>query len=98
MPFLPGVPAIAYHFRKWTPLMNIPKVIADLRQYKAELEQAIEALDRLARKRGRRGRPPKSLSKAAEPRTRKFSAATRMRMAAAQRRRWAARRKSKDSK
>ena len=78
--------------------MNIPKVIADLRQYKAQLEQAIAALDRLARKRGgRRGRPPKWMAQAGQPRTRKFSAATRMRMAAAQRRRWA-QRKSKGSK
>jgi len=77
--------------------MNIPKVIADLRQYKAQLEQAIAALDRLARKRGKRGRPPKWMVKPSEPRTRKFSAATRMRMAAAQRRRWAALRKSKVS-
>jgi hypothetical protein len=78
--------------------MNIPKVIADLRQYKAQLEQAIAALDRLARKRGgRRGRPPKWMAQASQPRTRKFSAATRMRMAAAQRRRWAKQRKSKDS-
>jgi hypothetical protein len=29
--------------------MNISKVIADLREYKAQLEQAIAALDRLAR-------------------------------------------------
>jgi len=78
--------------------MNIPKVIADLRQYKAQLEQAIAALDRLARKRGKRGRPPKWMADAAQPPDRKFSAATRMRMAAAQRRRWAALRKSKDSK
>lgn len=79
--------------------MNIPKVIADLRQYKAQLEQAIAALDRLARKRGgRRGRPPKWMAQAGQPRPRKFSAATRMRMAAAQRRRWAKQRKSKDSK
>jgi hypothetical protein len=78
--------------------MNIPKVIADLRQYKAQLEQAIAALDRLARKRGKRGRPPKWMADAAQPPARKFSAATRMRMAAAQRRRWAALRKSKDSK
>lgn len=78
--------------------MNIPKVIADLRQYKAQLEQAIAALDRLARKRGKRGRPPKWMAEAAQPPTRKFSAATRMRMAASQRRRWAALRKSKESK
>jgi len=79
--------------------MNIPKVIADLRQYKAQLKQAIAALDRLARKRGaKRGRPPKWMPKAGEPRTRKFSAATRMRMAAAQRRRWAALRRSRDPK
>jgi hypothetical protein len=79
--------------------MNIPKVIADLRQYKAQLERAIAALDRLARKRGvKRGRPPKWVAEAGQPRTRKFSAATRMRMAAAQRRRWAALRKSKGSK
>lgn len=75
--------------------MNIPKVIADLRQYKVHLERAIAALDRLARKRGeKRGRPPKYVAEAGQPRGRKFSAATRMRMAAAQRRRWA-RRKSK---
>jgi hypothetical protein len=79
--------------------MNIPKVIADLRQYKAQLERAIAALDRLAHKRGdKRGRPPKAMAEAGKPRARKFSAATRMRMAAAQRKRWAAQRKSKDSK
>ena len=78
--------------------MNISKVIADLKEYKAELEQAIAALDRLARKRGvKRGRPPKWMTEAdKEPRpTRKFSAGTRMRMAAAQRRRWEAHRKAK---
>jgi hypothetical protein len=79
--------------------MNIPKVIADLEQYKSQLEQAIDALDRLARKRGeKRGRPPKRSAEVRKPRTRKFSAATRMRMAAAQRRRWAKHRKSKSSK
>ena len=79
--------------------MNIPKVIADLRQYKAHLERAIAALDRLARKRGvKRGRPLKWVAEAGQPRRRKFSAATRMRMAASQRRRWAALRKSKGSK
>ena len=79
--------------------MNIPKVIADLQQYKAQLERAIAALDRLACKRGeKRGRPPKGMVEVGQPRTRKFSAATRMRMAAAQRRRWAAQRKSRDSK
>jgi len=78
--------------------MNIPKVIADLRQYKAQLERAIAAMDQLARKRGaKRGRPPKWAAEASQPRRRKFSAATRMRMAAAQRRRWAALRKSKGS-
>jgi hypothetical protein len=79
--------------------MNIPKVIADLQQYKAQLERAIAALERLARKRGeKRGRPPKGMAEVGKPRTRKFSAATRARMAAAQRKRWAALRKSKGSK
>jgi hypothetical protein len=79
--------------------MNIPKVIADLKQYKAQLERAIATLDRLARKRGeKRGRPPKGMAEAGKPRTRRFSPATRARMAAAQRKRWAAQRKSKGSK
>ena len=79
--------------------MNIPKVIADLQQYKAQLERAIATLERLARKRGeKRGRPPKGMAEGGKPRTRKFSAATRARMAAAQRKRWAALRKSKGSK
>ena len=79
--------------------MDIPKVIADLRRYKAELEQAIAALDRLARKRGgQRGRPPKWIAEARQRTKRPFSAATRMRMAAAQRKRWAALRKSKGAK
>jgi hypothetical protein len=79
--------------------MNIPKVIADLQQYKAQLDRAIATLDRLARKRGeKRGRPPKGMAEVGKPRTRKFSAATRARMAAAQRRRWATQRKSKGSK
>jgi hypothetical protein len=84
--------------------MNIPKVIADLQQYKAQLDRAIATLDRLARKRGEKrgrppkGRPPKGIVEVGKPRTRKFSAATRMRMAAAQRRRWAAQRRAKGSK
>jgi len=51
----------------------MPKVLADLRLYKGQLDDAIAALDKLALERGerpggkRRGRPPKASTPAAEP-------------------------------
>jgi hypothetical protein len=38
--------------------MNVEKVLADLREYKARLDECIGVFDRLARQRGeKRGRP-----------------------------------------
>ena len=77
--------------------MNVVKVIEELRAYRAQIEEAITALESLARRRGkRRGRPPKWL--ASQPRKRReFSAATKKKMAAAQRKRWALVRKTAKS-
>jgi len=78
--------------------MDVVKVIEDLRAYRAQIEEAIAALEGLARRRGkRRGRPPKWLSSRPQARKRVFSDATRKRMAAAQRKRWAARKAKKPS-
>ncbi len=72
--------------------MDILKLIADLRVYRGQLEEAIEALSTLARKRGQlRGRPPGGGSEKAQKR----SPETRRRMAEAQKKRWAAYRKAK---
>jgi hypothetical protein len=85
--------------------MNLTKMIAELREQKQALEETMILLERLARSQGkRRGRPPlflsKVLSRASQTGARKrrpFSAQTRKKMAAAQRRRWAAIRKKKAS-
>jgi hypothetical protein len=72
--------------------MDVVKLLAELRDYKVQVDEAIAALDRLARQRGeKRGRP---VGISAGPR-RKVSEETRRKMAAAQRKRWAAYRKSK---
>jgi hypothetical protein len=43
--------------------MDLLKMLADLRQERAQIEEAIDTLERLARGRGRkRGRPPAWLS------------------------------------
>jgi hypothetical protein len=79
--------------------MDILKMLADFRVERQRIEEAIMALERLATgTRGkRRGRPPKWMSDAnagdtAAPlkKTRTVSAAARKRMAAAQKKRWAA--------
>jgi hypothetical protein len=80
--------------------MDILKMLADFRVERQRIEEAIIALERLATgTRGkRRGRPPKWMSDAsaeggAEPMLRKkrtVSPAARKRMAAAQKKRWAA--------
>jgi hypothetical protein len=85
--------------------MDLTKIIADLRAERAQIEEAILALERLARGEGkRRGRPPKWLSEAnvtdsdsdsdaAPAKKRKKRALTpeaRERMAEAQRKRWEA--------
>jgi hypothetical protein len=69
--------------------MDVAKVLADLRAYKAQLDEAIAIFDRLAHQRGKRGRPVGVPSK-----RRPVSAEARERMAAAQRKRWAATRKA----
>jgi hypothetical protein len=75
-------------------------MLAELRAERDQIEEAIVTIQRLATGQGRRrGRPP-AWMKATEtdtgiPRKRKaFSAATRKKMAAAQRRRWAAKKAS----
>ena len=82
--------------------MDLTKMIAELRQQKQALEETMLILERIARGQGkRRGRPPAFLSdavaastKTGAPRKRRpFSAETRKKMAASQRRRWAAMRK-----
>jgi hypothetical protein len=73
--------------------MEVIKVIAELRSYKAELDEAITVFDRLAHRRGeKRGRPLGSSLSAGK---RKVSAETRKRMAMAQRKRWAGAKKKK---
>ncbi len=65
--------------------MDVRKVLEDLRAYKTQLDQAIAVFDRLARNRGKRGRPAGK-----ESARRPVSPEARKRMAAAQRKRWAA--------
>ena len=73
--------------------MDVLKVLGDLRAYKAQLDEAIAIFDRLARQRGKRGRPVKTPAA-----RRSVSQEARDRMAAAQRKRWAAARKKKAAK
>lgn len=77
--------------------MNLIKMIAELRVQKQALDESIITLERLALGQGkRRGRPPLVLGKSGGVRKRKpFSAETRRKMAASQRKRWAALRKKK---
>ena len=86
--------------------MDLTKIIAELREQKLALEQTMIMLERLARSQGkRRGRPPTFLSKLSQAsptgltrrKRRPFSAATRKKMAASQRKRWAAIRTKKSS-
>jgi hypothetical protein len=79
--------------------MNVAQIVAQLRQEHESLSEAIAVLERIAGSRQRRrGRPPAWLS--ANPgagRKRTVSAATRKKMAQAQRKRWAAKRKTRES-
>jgi hypothetical protein len=83
--------------------MNLTKMIAELREQKQALEATMMMLERLARSQGkRRGRPPLFMTQASSAdgparKRRPFSAETRKKMAAAQRKRWAAIRKQKAS-
>ncbi len=51
--------------------MDVSKILAELRDERQQIEEAILSLERLARGRGRRrGRPPAWMSAAAEPKRR----------------------------
>ena len=58
--------------------MDVVKLLAELKAYKAGLDEAIAALERLAGDRGGAGKAKRA-----------FSEATRKKMAQAQRKRWA---------
>jgi hypothetical protein len=62
--------------------MDVLKVLEDLRVYKTQLDDAIAVFDRLARARGKRGRPVRQ-----ESTRRPVNQEARKRMAAAQRKR-----------
>ena len=52
-------------------MIDVAKILADLKEEKQQLEQAIATLERLAAGRGpRRGRPPAWMSEAAAPKRR----------------------------
>jgi hypothetical protein len=84
-------------------VMELTKVIAELRAERTAIDEALAALDRIARSGTgkRRGRPPAWLTatageipEAAEPRKkRSLSQEVRKKMAEAQKKRWAAYRK-----
>jgi hypothetical protein len=86
--------------------MELTKVIAELRAERAAIDEALAALDRIARAGigKRRGRPPSWLAKAGtieaegEPKkTRSLSPEVRKKMAEGQKKRWAAYRKEQGS-
>jgi hypothetical protein len=83
--------------------MDVLRMLGDLREERERLMEAILVLERIAAGgQRRRGRPPKWMAAIAPSSTdapstgkrRQFSAATRAKMAAAQRKRWAARKKA----
>src|SRR5581483_9518881 len=82
-------------------LMDINRMLSELREERENIEQAILVLERIAQGSGkRRGRPPKWMAAIetgevadgteTAPKKRRFSSEARKRMAEAQRRRWAA--------
>lgn len=79
--------------------MNLNKIIVELKTELAAINDVLSVLDRLARVRGkRRGRPPLLMLQDGVTGIRKrrpFSEETKRKMAAAQKRRWAAYRKAK---
>lgn len=78
--------------------MNVSQIITQLREERTALDEAIAVLERIARTGPRgRGRPPSWLSGVTVGGSRRvFSAATRKKMAEAQRKRWEAYRKAKE--
>ncbi len=84
--------------------MDVNHMIAELRSEREALTAAISVLENIAQSRGRRrGRPPAWLAalspkkKDEEGPKRVLSAATKKKMAIAQRKRWAALKKNKES-
>jgi hypothetical protein len=85
--------------------MDLLKMIAELRAEREGIEDALVVLERLANSQGkRRGRPPNWMlvqrvapppAPSGERKTRVLSADVRKKMAEAQKKRWAAYRKSK---
>jgi hypothetical protein len=84
--------------------MDLLKMIAELRAERARIEDALAVLGKLARSQGkRRGRPPNWMlvqraaasARSGEKKSRVLSAEVRTKMAEAQKKRWAAYRKSK---
>lgn len=81
-------------------------MISELHAERAAIDEALITLERLARGRGtRRGRPPAWMAlvhaskstRSGEKRSRTLSSETRKRMAEAQKKRWAAYRKSQEA-
>ena len=71
--------------------MQTEQIVALLIQERDRLSRAIEALQGSAKRRGRPPKNPLAAAYVAAPRKRRpFSAATRKKMAAAQKKRWAA--------
>jgi hypothetical protein len=66
-------------------MIDVAKILDDLKQEKAQLEQAIITLERLAVGRGpRRGRPPAWLTESTSPRRRGRPPGSKNKMPAAQ--------------
>lgn len=85
--------------------MNVNQMILDLRAERDALTAAMGVLESIAQSRGRRrGRPPAWLAslpgakKKKDRAKRTMSAATKKKMALAQRKRWAAAKKAKEGK
>ena len=71
--------------------MDLNKIIAELRKERDALDEALLHLEQFARTQKRmRGRPPAFLAKNPSAPRKPFSEATKRKMAAAQKRRWAA--------
>ena len=86
--------------------MNVQQMIAELTAERDALTAAMSVLERIAQSRGkRRGRPPAWLSSVSPMKSpsdegrpkRVLSAATKRKMALAQRKRWAAAKKAKEA-
>jgi hypothetical protein len=84
-------------------VMELVKMIEELRSQRTAIEQALAVLERLARGQGkRRGRPPAWLAgqvtaAPARDKTRVLSEEVRKKMAEGQKKRWAAYRKAKQA-